>query len=128
MEMTESEIVRSYKEAKNKKAQVGILADLNACGVEGIKAVLVRNGVDWRELPRGKRTQSPPQQETGKAENTHAQHSKIIREALKAYRTQTENAMRDAVRAHEEAMAKFKNDIEEIDRLLKTEQAEGDRT
>lgn len=61
MEMTANEIVRSYKEAKDKKKQVGILAQLNLCTPEDIKKILIEGGVDWRELPRGKRTpKSPP--------------------------------------------------------------------
>lgn len=60
MEMTAHEIVRSYKKAKDKKKQVGILAQLNLCTPEDIKKILVEGGISWRELPRGKRTQSPP--------------------------------------------------------------------
>lgn len=127
MEMTAHEIVRSYKEAKDKKKQVGILAQLNLCTPEDIKKILVEGGINWRELPRGKRTQSPPQSPNEAKEPTApASHSAIIREALKAYKAQTENAMREEVRNHEETMAKFKNDIAEIDRLLQAEQTEGD--
>ncbi len=128
MEMTAHEIVRSYKEAKDKKKQVGILAQLNLCTPEDIKKILVEGGINGRELPRGKRTQSPPPQPPNEAKEPTAPsaHSAIIREALKAYKAQTENAMREEVRNHEETMAKFKNDIAEIDRLLQAEQTEGD--
>ena len=43
MEMTAHEIVRSYKEAKDKKKQVGILAQLNLCTPEDIKKILVED-------------------------------------------------------------------------------------
>ena len=46
--MTESEIVRRYKEAKDKKQQISILADLNATTVDEIKTVLKINGIDLR--------------------------------------------------------------------------------
>ena len=59
MEMAAHEIVRSYKEAKDKKKQVSILAQLNLCTPEDIKKILVEGGINWRELPRGKRIQSP---------------------------------------------------------------------
>lgn len=36
MQMTESEIVRNYREAKNKREQITILADLNRCEKEDI--------------------------------------------------------------------------------------------
>lgn len=128
MEMTAHEIVRSYKEAKDKKKQVGILAQLNLCTPEDIKKILVEGGINWRELPRGKRNQFPPPQPPNEAKEPTAPsaHNAIIREALKAYKAQTENAMREEVRNHEETMAKFKNDIAEIDRLLQAEQTEGD--
>lgn len=40
MVMTEREILQSYKTAKNQKKQISILADLNACSPEYIKAIL----------------------------------------------------------------------------------------
>lgn len=66
MEMAAHEIVRSYKEAKDKKKQVSILAQLNLCTPEDIKKILVEGGINWRELPRGKRIQSPPTPERNK--------------------------------------------------------------
>lgn len=50
MQMTESEIVKSYHEAKRKREQVKILADLNNCSKEEITAILFKNGIDQREL------------------------------------------------------------------------------
>lgn len=40
MQMSESEIKRRYKEAKNQKQQIGILADLNCCSKEEIESIL----------------------------------------------------------------------------------------
>lgn len=40
MVMTEREILQSYKTAKNQKKQISILADLNSCSPEYIKAIL----------------------------------------------------------------------------------------
>lgn len=48
MEMNENEIVRSYRESKDKKQQIGILADMNCCEPEQIKEILKKNGVDLR--------------------------------------------------------------------------------
>lgn len=45
MVMTDSEIARSYREAKVKKAQIGILADLNCMTKEQIKEILKRQGI-----------------------------------------------------------------------------------
>ena len=46
--MTDAEIVKTYKEAKNKKTQIEILADLNCCKASDIKTILKNNGVDLR--------------------------------------------------------------------------------
>lgn len=48
MMMTEGEIVTSYRDAKNKKQQIEILADLNATTVDEIKAILKKRGIDLR--------------------------------------------------------------------------------
>ena len=47
--MTTQEICRSYREARNQKEQIGILADLNASSKERIVSVLRDGGenVDW---------------------------------------------------------------------------------
>ena len=45
LQMTPEEIVRSYREAKDKAAQVGILADLNLCPREMICKILVEGGL-----------------------------------------------------------------------------------
>ena len=44
MTMTPAEIAKSYREAKDRRAQIGILADLNACKKPDILAALVEAG------------------------------------------------------------------------------------
>lgn len=44
MQMTEFEIVRSYREAANQKAQIKILAELNLCKIGEIKRILLAAG------------------------------------------------------------------------------------
>lgn len=51
MQFSEHEIIVMYKEAKNKKAQIGILASLNDCRQQDIKEILIRNRMI---LPREK--------------------------------------------------------------------------
>lgn len=68
MQMTESEIVRDYREAKNKREQVTILADRNVCEKEEIIGILLKNGVDPRELPRKRK----PKEKSG--ETTEKKH------------------------------------------------------
>lgn len=55
MEMTPQEILRDYQQAKNKKEQIRILADLNQCSVQEITDTLLRAGLDYRCLPRSKK-------------------------------------------------------------------------
>ena len=52
LSMTEGEILRSYKEAKDQKKQLTILAQLNDCPVEVIKMILKKQGIDGRSFPR----------------------------------------------------------------------------
>lgn len=47
MQMTDSEIVRSYKEATKKKKQIEVLSQLNACDVAKIREILIANGVQF---------------------------------------------------------------------------------
>lgn len=44
MEMTEQEILRSYRGAKNKCVQIAILAEMNCCRQVDIKHILKNNG------------------------------------------------------------------------------------
>ena len=44
MQMTENEIVKSYKQSTKKVQQIGILADLNLCTKKEIRAILEKNG------------------------------------------------------------------------------------
>lgn len=44
MEMTNAEIVRQYKEAKQKNKKIRILAQLNACPESTIKEILIEAG------------------------------------------------------------------------------------
>jgi hypothetical protein len=51
MQMTDEEILRSFKEAKYPAMQVKILADLNVTHVANIKRILLEQGVDPKLLP-----------------------------------------------------------------------------
>ena len=45
MWMTPGEICREYRQAKDKAAQVGILADLNSCSKAEIRDILLQHGI-----------------------------------------------------------------------------------
>ena len=61
MQMTDFEIVAKYKSAKDRKKQIDILAQLNACDKETIRKILIKNGIPESELP-SKRGPKPKQQ------------------------------------------------------------------
>lgn len=65
MQMSNAEIVSKYKRADDKKAQIGILADLNGCDKEKIKQVLLEGGVPESELPKARspKPKSEPKKE-----------------------------------------------------------------
>lgn len=49
MQMTEQEICKEYREAKDPNRQLTILAQLNACGAGDIVAILEKNGEPLRK-------------------------------------------------------------------------------
>lgn len=53
MQMTEGEIRRSYREAREKKKQIRILAELNACSVAEIQAILDGKKPERASVKRG---------------------------------------------------------------------------
>ena len=58
MQMTEQEIIASYKGAKDKSKQIGILAELNDCGWEQIADMLKAGGIEFQ--PKKKKAQGTP--------------------------------------------------------------------
>lgn len=54
MEMTNGEIVTSYKQAKHKAAQIGILAELNRCSNKQIIEILLNGGIPLKSFNRFK--------------------------------------------------------------------------
>lgn len=57
--MSDMEIVSSYREAKDRRMQIGILADLNVCEPEEIANILQAQGIDL-SIPQQKPTKKAP--------------------------------------------------------------------
>ena len=55
MYMKDNEIVREYREGRDKKQKVKILADMNGCTYEEIVEVLRKQGIDVSGVERKKR-------------------------------------------------------------------------
>lgn len=118
MDMTAAEILKNYREAKDKKRQVRILADMNVCSVDEIKAILIAGGIDKRELPR---TRQKTATETSEPKfNATARQLSVISTALQLYREQIVQESNAAQSAHEEHMTKLGDEMAEIDRILET--------
>lgn len=76
MQMTENEIVKSFRNSDKKREQIRILAELNVCSREKIREILLRNGIMESELPKppGKKTveKKPKGQELAEEKTTSA--------------------------------------------------------
>lgn len=79
MQMTENEILREYNQAKDKKGQVTILADMNMCEKEDIIKLLLYHGVPEEELPKPK----PAQPKVTRAVKKKADKASIGAEPVK---------------------------------------------
>lgn len=53
--MSTYDITKMYKEAKDKRAQIDILADMNACSTKEIREELIKGGIPFQTLPRKSR-------------------------------------------------------------------------
>lgn len=128
MQMSYGEIVRSYKEAKEQKKQIGILADLNAVGKDEIAKILydageinkMTYGQYQRHGKKAVKTETPTAAETcaqaasdgkpcrapEKTENVHVPEAVIemTRGALKEMKSAYERA-KNAVAKYEEMEA-----------------------
>ena len=80
--MSAEEICREYRTAKDQKAQIGILADLNACSPAQIKKILQENGeaVELRGRPS-----RPPQERAVDAPPKAPKRPKAPASAARAY-------------------------------------------
>lgn len=59
MEMPNEEILRSYRQAKDPRNQITVLAELNLCGTAQIVEILTEGGIDPETLPKIKMRRAP---------------------------------------------------------------------
>ena len=118
--MDNGEIYRSYKDAKNKKEQMMILAELNATTIERIREILLAQGVPPQSLPRNRKKKSEAQapsvpfslQPASEAATAHVAPVFIVPESVK-----------DAVRGHltelDRRIAARQKDVEKAENTLR---------
>lgn len=80
MQMSNAEIVASYKNSVNRNRQVGVLAELNACDKERIKEILIEGGVPESELPkkRGPKPKSAAYSKKDTSANKESDKANIV--------------------------------------------------
>jgi len=61
MQMTNDEIIMSYRQAKNRGEQIRILSELNECTVDEICTILKAGGIDGREIGGARRGLKKPE-------------------------------------------------------------------
>ena len=99
MEMTTDEIVRSFREAKDRRKQVTILAELNDCSVEEIRSTLVAGGISWRELPRAPRAGKTPNAATTEDPSESRKSPPPSRDCTEGWRMHERRRGSDPIRA-----------------------------
>lgn len=133
MQMTNGEIIANYRQAKNKKEQLKILAELNACTQDEIKKILLEGGLDVRQLPRtrektekvtekNKAAYIPPMVEISCADGNMPPEkelpSNIILQALQCFRADIENRMAKEEEEHAARMRSYMKRLEQIDEIV----------
>lgn len=106
LEMTPEEIVRSYREALDKKQQIEVLADLNVCSKEVIRKVLIENGVKLQELPRQRKKSAGAVAAEVKAFEEDRKAA-LVREGLSVLRTKLQKEYDEIYREYERIKAEF---------------------
>lgn len=113
MHMTNGDIVKSYKEAKEKKKQIEILAQLNACPVATIREILVSEGV---QFPGPK----PKKPESSTAETpAEASKEKAVPEAVNIAVIEKLTAIQQKISALEDEIEKLNNTAAVLNSWLK---------
>lgn len=117
LEMTPEEIVRSYREALDKKHQIEVLADLNVCSKDVIRKVLIENGVKPQELPR-QRKKAPAAVAAEVKAYEAEQRKELVKEGLRFLRASLQKEY-DRLRAEwENISAEYAGKINAIDMML----------
>lgn len=81
--MSDEEIIMRYREAKDKRAQVNILAELNACDPDEIVSVLRMSGMEYKCLPRAPRKNKDKKEKKPKyfKQNNKQKEEKVMENA-----------------------------------------------
>lgn len=125
MQMTNEEIVRSYKEAKHKEHQIGMLADLNVCPKEVIIEILVEGGISRKSFSRymGKNKIKAIKREV-KAHEKKKQaddEAAIVKEAMTAFWDRLTEQYKELKAEWEHISAEYEYKLSIIEKMLGVE-------
>lgn len=117
MQMSKEEIARAYREAKYKKKQIQILADLNGCDKETIQEVLRQSGIET-EAARAKKAAEKPIKTKPEGQPAARKTRAAIPEAVKeAVMTMLENK-RLEIEADRQALEEKTKAMKELEDFL----------
>lgn len=122
MNMTPAAIVRDYNEAKDKKVQIGILADMNLCEKEEIEKILSENGCELP--PKATPKKKPPDKAKEPEAHKKAQTAGVGKEPYQVPGIVKElvNAkmvwLQQAIDAHQDKIKEYEKDLEELNGFL----------
>ena len=83
MQMTVEEIIRNYTQAKDKSKQIGILADLNGCDKEKIRAILISKGCQMPTKGRPRKTSTSTKKTTSTKKKESTSTEKTVESPVK---------------------------------------------
>ena len=83
MQMTVEEIIRSYTQAKDKSKQIGILADLNGCDKEKIRAILISKGCQMPTKGRPRKTSTSTKRTTSTKKKEPTSTEKMLEDLVR---------------------------------------------
>ena len=118
-EMSCGDIVRSYREAADKKAQVKILAEMNLCSQREIIEILIANGVKPQELPRQRQKNKAPAEIVREVKKYEAsKKDDLIREALTMMRANVMREIENFRVEYDTIMMELEGKLSQIDAIL----------
>lgn len=120
MQMSNFEILQSYKQAKDPLDQVKILAQLNGTDIETINEILRSQGVDGKKLPRPARKGKTNKSDSTKAASCHnvGEHKTTGRKVKKVPEL-SDQAVTDYIYGLKRRRKELAEEIAEIDKTLR---------
>lgn len=114
MWMKDEEIARSYRESTKRKAQIGVLADLNLCSKKEIEEILIKMGEI--KPPKEKKPQEAPKEEV--KEITGGSEMKTIPECIAQYAFDKLDQLEKEIEIHQKQIKSLEKEYKEIAEFL----------